>query len=142
MPFIPDPLAPRYAHATPGEMNEFEPCDCGSNNLDCPKCRGTGVIPHQFDLKIEGLDSPSSNHLDDISRITRSIRENHEIISDVVSKLQERVERMRDVNDMDERIKKPMAQEEVDAQYRGTPEWLEKNRSHLGSWDKRYANED
>jgi len=32
-----------------------------------------------------------------------------------------------------------MPQEEVDAQYKGNPAWLD--RSHLGSWNKRYTNE-
>jgi len=212
MPFITDPLEPRYAHAedgdsTPDEMSQFEPCECGSNNPDCPECHGTGLKRHTVDVNIEGLDNLSPERLEAVRGIIRS---EHENINDAMRRTQDSAERMsggvrdnmqtvqevnallkgiqkskedrghihgpqcshdgapdhggysrltaqdehqpfgykgmeeheqlhRKVRDMNERIENPMAQEEVDAQYKGNPAWLD--RSHLGSWNKRYAAE-
>jgi hypothetical protein len=96
MPFIPDHLQFRYAHLedgdpTPGEMNQFEPCDHQSNDPNCPKCHGTGVKPHKIDLNIEGLDNPSSKSID---ALTNGIRSDYEDFFDAMSRLEDHAKGM------------------------------------------------
>jgi len=170
MPFIPDPLEPRYAHIADGDptpeelglefsdpmfhvMNQFEPCDCKSNNPDCPDCGGTGIRRHLTETNIEALRSLHPDRL-------RALQDALEGINGILEQLHGHdeghihgpqcshdtlheedhqpfgyrgqgftVEMQKQMRDLSERP--TMSQEEVDSHYKGNPAWLD--RSKLGA---------